>query len=197
MSEYPSQTPTTTRDAKAQAKAEKAYRKAQRPFYKKKRFIIPVLLVLLIIVIAVASGGGDSSNTSSTGGSSSGGSSASKAAAAPAAGPTFGEAQNGDKMTVTLKQVTPCKAGKPSCTVSLTFKNETNTVQDELIDRSDAVLIDEQDRRFEAPSAFDGATVQPGGTKKVNIEFTDLPSDFKPKAVEVDSAGAQFTVEYK
>src|SRR5215217_4542599 len=54
--------PNTARDARAQAKAEKAYRKAQRPWYKKKRFIIPVLLVLLIIVIAATSGGSDNSN---------------------------------------------------------------------------------------------------------------------------------------
>lgn len=32
-------------DPKAQAKADKAYRKAQRPFYKKKRFIIPAALL--------------------------------------------------------------------------------------------------------------------------------------------------------
>lgn len=31
---------TDPKNAKAQAKAEKAYRKASRPFYKKKRFIL-------------------------------------------------------------------------------------------------------------------------------------------------------------
>jgi hypothetical protein len=192
MSEY---TPQTPRDARAQAKAEKAYRKAQRPFYKKKRFIFPVALVLLIIIGGALGGGSDSGNN--TAAVSSGGSSSSSSSEAPAeAAAAFGKAQNGDKMTVTVAQVTPCKKGKPSCTVSLTFKNETNEVQDEFIDRSDVVLVDAQDRRFEAPTAFDGATVQPGGTKRVRIEFTDLPGDFEPKAVEVDSAGAQFTVAY-
>lgn len=49
----------TARDAKAQAHAEKAYRKAQRPFYKKKRFIIPAVLAV-IVIISVATRGGSS-----------------------------------------------------------------------------------------------------------------------------------------
>src|SRR3954468_18628018 len=64
------------KSAKAQAKAEKAYRKASRPFYKKKRFILLAIIVLIvIIVIATNSGGGSSpsSSSASEGGSSSGG----------------------------------------------------------------------------------------------------------------------------
>jgi hypothetical protein len=45
---------------KAHAKAAKAYAKASRPWYKKKRFLIPLALVVLIIIIAAtSSGGGD------------------------------------------------------------------------------------------------------------------------------------------
>lgn len=51
------QPPESFREAKAQVKAEKAYAKALRPWYKKKRFIIP--LVFGIIIIAIASTGGD------------------------------------------------------------------------------------------------------------------------------------------
>jgi hypothetical protein len=66
------------KSAKAQAKAEKAYRKASRPFYKKKRFILlAVIALIVIIVIASNSGGGSgSSSSSSDGGSSSSGDSA-------------------------------------------------------------------------------------------------------------------------
>jgi len=67
---------TDPKSAKAQAKAEKAYRKASRPFYKKKRFILLAVIVLIaIIVIATKSGGGSSPSSSlaSDGGSSSGG----------------------------------------------------------------------------------------------------------------------------
>ena len=55
------------KDAKAQAKADKAYKKASRPWFKKKRFWLLGILVLGGISSAVSGGGGDSS---STGGSS-------------------------------------------------------------------------------------------------------------------------------
>lgn len=48
-----------SRDVKADAAADKARRKALRPWYKKKRFAIPIGLFLLFVLIAVASGGGD------------------------------------------------------------------------------------------------------------------------------------------
>ena len=48
----------------ADAKAEKAYAKASRPWFKKKRFILPLGLVALIVIFAGTSGGGD--NTTAT-----------------------------------------------------------------------------------------------------------------------------------
>lgn len=55
------QPPADPRDARARAKADKAYEKARRPWYKKKRFLLPLLLLALIIVIAAVttSGGGN------------------------------------------------------------------------------------------------------------------------------------------
>lgn len=44
--------------AKAEAAAEKARAKASRPWYKKKRFLIP-LAIMALAVVAVASGGGE------------------------------------------------------------------------------------------------------------------------------------------
>jgi len=44
---------------KAAAKAAKAYAKATRPWYKKKRFVIPIALVVLIVLISALNGGGD------------------------------------------------------------------------------------------------------------------------------------------
>lgn len=57
-------TPTepSYKDAKAQAKAAKAYAKAQRPFYKKKRVILPAA-ILAVVAVAAASGGGESNGT--------------------------------------------------------------------------------------------------------------------------------------
>ena len=49
------------RNPKAEAKAAKAYAKAMRPWYKKKRFIVPLGLVTLTIAGTAMSGGSDNS----------------------------------------------------------------------------------------------------------------------------------------
>ncbi len=54
------------RNAKAEAKAAKAYAKAERPWYKKKRFIIPLGLILLTIVVSAGSSGGGNDNNRAT-----------------------------------------------------------------------------------------------------------------------------------
>jgi hypothetical protein len=59
------------RDAKAEAKAAKAYAKAQRPWYKKKRWILSIGMILLIVVAGGSSSGGGSKSASGGGGSSS------------------------------------------------------------------------------------------------------------------------------
>jgi hypothetical protein len=58
--------PRNHKDAKAAAKAAKAYAKAQRPWYKKKRFIFS-LGAALLIVVAVATSGGESATGDSAG----------------------------------------------------------------------------------------------------------------------------------
>lgn len=53
---------------KAQAAADKAYRKASRPWFKKKRFILPlILLVIFLISTAANSGKQDAATTSPAG----------------------------------------------------------------------------------------------------------------------------------
>lgn len=54
--------------AKAQAKAAKAHAKALRPWYKKKRVIIPLVIVVIGIISAVAGGGSDSGSDSASSG---------------------------------------------------------------------------------------------------------------------------------
>lgn len=58
--------PPSAREARANAKAEKARAKALRPWYKKKRFLIPLGLVLVLVIVAVAGGGGDEDEGSET-----------------------------------------------------------------------------------------------------------------------------------
>jgi hypothetical protein len=64
--QHPSDSP---RNPKAEAKAAKAYAKAMRPWYKKKRVIIPAGLVALMIAVSAGSGGGTGSGGASSGGS--------------------------------------------------------------------------------------------------------------------------------
>lgn len=45
------------KEARAQAKAAKAHAKALRPWFKKKRFLIPLILVAIAVIAAVAGGG--------------------------------------------------------------------------------------------------------------------------------------------
>ena len=58
MEGQPGGQPPDRRDAKAQAAADKAYAKSRRPWWKKKRFIIPLGLVLIAIIASAGSGGG-------------------------------------------------------------------------------------------------------------------------------------------
>jgi predicted 3-demethylubiquinone-9 3-methyltransferase (glyoxalase superfamily) len=57
----------TTKEAKARAKADKAYAKATRPWYKKKRFMIPLAFVVLMGIAAGASGGDGTSGSADSG----------------------------------------------------------------------------------------------------------------------------------
>lgn len=59
MSEF--NQPTDARGAKAEAKAAKARAKAMRPWFKKKRFILPLAFVALIAIAAAGSSGSDES----------------------------------------------------------------------------------------------------------------------------------------
>lgn len=64
------QPPNGPRDAKAELRAAKAYSKAQRPWYKKKRWILSLGVILLIVAVSASSGGGGTSgDTNATSGS--------------------------------------------------------------------------------------------------------------------------------
>jgi hypothetical protein len=59
-----SQTNDTPKDDKAQAAADKAYKKASRPWFKKKRFWL-IGIIAIAIISSVAGGGGDDTSGSS------------------------------------------------------------------------------------------------------------------------------------
>lgn len=53
-------------DPKADAKAAQAYAKAQRPWFKKKRFIIPIAIVVIVVLMQLAGGEDSSPSDNST-----------------------------------------------------------------------------------------------------------------------------------
>jgi hypothetical protein len=57
---------SSPKEAKAQAKAAKAYSKATRPWFKKKRIILPLALIVVIGISVAAKGGGDKGTSDST-----------------------------------------------------------------------------------------------------------------------------------
>lgn len=105
-------------DPRAQAKADKAYRKALRPFYKKKRFIFPALFVLLIVVIAVSSGSKTGSTTAS----------APAAASIPASSkaPVTAELSDAAKNVAVTKCDVQSLGGTSIATVGYTINNPTS-----------------------------------------------------------------------
>lgn len=54
--------PDAQRDGKAQAAADKAYRRASRPWFKKKRFLFPLIIVVLMIISGISNAGKDDSS---------------------------------------------------------------------------------------------------------------------------------------
>ena len=55
--------PLSPEQAAAQARAAKAYAKAQRPWFKKKRFVVPIGAVALMTVVGIGGGGSESTAT--------------------------------------------------------------------------------------------------------------------------------------
>lgn len=55
--------PQSYADAKAQAKAAKAYAKANRPWYRKKRWWFLAVVVVIVIIIIASNSGGDDGGT--------------------------------------------------------------------------------------------------------------------------------------
>jgi hypothetical protein len=188
------------KSAKAQAKAEKAYRKASRPWFKKKRFILlaVVVLIILIVVISTSGGGNSSSSSSSGGGSASGGGSSS--GSAKAAGLNQPVKDGKFQFTVTGEDCTKSTLGNPPltkkaqgtfCVVSVTVQNIGNQAQ--LLDASSQYAYDSAGHKFSADSSaamYMGDTntflnqINPGNTVQGQIAY-DVPTGTKLTKLEL------------
>jgi hypothetical protein len=190
------------KSAKAQAKAEKAYRKASRPFYKKKRFILLAIIALIVIIVVATSGGNDngSSTSSSDGDTSSTGGGSSENAVGLNQAARDGKfeftvtGQDCSKNTIGTSPLSKTAQGT-FCVVSLTVKNIGNEAQ--LLDASSQKALDAAGKEYSADSSAamymgdtntflnqlnPGSTVTgqiaydvPVGTKLTKLELHDSP----------------------
>lgn len=185
------------KEARAEAKAAAARAKELRPWYKKKRFIIPGVIVLLIIIIVAANSGGDKTTdktaTSDTG-----------EKAAKVAG--LNEPARDGKFEFVVKGIECGKArvgsanfGKDAqgqfCFVSIKVTNIGNEPQSLFGDNQK--LFDTQGREFSADSVASiyveeskaiYEEINPGNSLEGIIVY-DIPKDATPDKVELhDSA---------
>lgn len=178
--------------AKAQAKAEKAYRKAMRPWFKKKRFIIPLALVAVVVLSMAFGRGGDSGNTGASKAASAGQDAQQSAA-------KIGTPVRDGKFEFTVDKVENRGAKMGTGPLATTAQGkyvlvlvDVKNIGDEpaMLDASSQTLYDAQGRKFQAVTEF-GALPDAGKVFLKNINpgntVTDAPLLFDvPKDVTLD-----------
>lgn len=189
------------RDAKADVKAEKARAKALRPWYKKKRFMIPLVLVVLGVIASLGGGPPDPSGGDN---SASGGGNEDSVETVDGARTSAGlnqPVQDGKfEFTVRGIQCGQTRVGNQFlskeaqgqyCVVSLKIENIGNEAQTMVGDAQK--LIDSQGREFssdsEAAIYSDQSKVwleqiNPGNSVDGQLYF-DVPKDAQPVRVEL------------
>ncbi|WP_138732068.1 DUF4352 domain-containing protein [Modestobacter excelsi] len=194
------------KDAKAQAKAAKAYQKASRPWFKKKRFILLLILVVIVgIIIANMSGSSSSSTSSSSsgsgstsdGGSSADGGSSSDSGEAQAAGLNQAVKDGKFEFTVTGQDCSQTTIGASQyaqstaqgvyCIVSLHVTNIGDEAQ--YFDASSQKAFDAQQKQYSADS---GAAIYLGDANSF-LEQLNPGSAVDGQLVYDVPAGTQLT----
>lgn len=189
----------TPQDARARAKADKAYRKAMRPWFKKKRFIIPAILIVLIALGAALGGGnGNSADTATT---SAGAPGKQQAADPAAAGIGTAVRDGGFEFTVTKVQDRGAKIGSGALaetaqgkfiSVQVDVKNIGN--EPKMLDASSQKLTDTQGRQFNTSHAFGALpdaskvfleNINPGNSVNDAPLLFDVPKDVKIDSIEL------------
>lgn len=204
------ETATTKADAKADAKAEKARAKAMRPWYKKKRWIIPLIVVVLVFLIIATSGGGDGGGDadlaaddtsedadagSDDGGEGGGGSEPERAA--------VGEPAVDGQFTFTVTDQLDCghdTIGEEGLEEDaqgqwciLTAEVENTGDEPRSLSASAQLLYDSEGREFQASSPMGADSpvyerINPGNSVEGDF-FFDVPDDFEAAYAELhDSA---------
>lgn len=177
------------KQGRADAAAEKAKKKALRPWYKKKRVIIPAILVVFLVIGMASAGSGTEDGASTTASSSE--SSEEKAKTAG-----IGETVKSGSFAFTVKGI---ECGKTSvgdqfiteeaqgqyCMLDVTAKNVGDEAK--YLNADSQYLYDDQGREFSADSVATGYVnpdsttffleeINPGNSVSGKIAF-DVPKD--------------------
>lgn len=145
--------PPAGADPRAAAKAAKAYAKASRPWFKKKRFVIPLALVAIGVVTQVGGGGGDDASTTASDTSTT--EAAQPSQAPEAAEPTDAAAEDA---APPASSAPPAKAPEPKA----------------IAVEAGAIIKEFEDNELAADSKYDGKTVKVTGVvDKVDTDFLD------------------------
>lgn len=189
--------------AQAEAKAAAAKAKALRPWFKKKRFIVPLALVVVIGISNAMNGGtndevaSDSSSQTETSGSGE-----SEETTAEASVPGIGSAVVAGNFTFTVTAL-ECgisgvgtdsfgqKAQGEYCKINLTVENTGNEA--DYFSASNQKVLDSEGREFEADTGamiyleegddvWLGADINPGNSAEVAILY-DMPVGVAPVTI--------------
>lgn len=202
----------TAQEAKAEAKAAKAKAKAMRPWYQKKRFIVPIAIVVLGAASSALNGGGDeSSSTSPT-------PSASEVEESSAADSATEEAQESESdvdggigdvvsegnfsfvvnsvecgITYVGSDLLGEEAQGQFCKIAISVENTGNEA--EYFSADSQLVYDDQGREFEADTGamiyldegddvWIGSDINPGNAIDASLLF-DLPEGVEPVQIRL------------
>ncbi|MFM1954841.1 MAG: hypothetical protein RL118_1032 [Actinomycetota bacterium] len=198
------------KEAKANAKAEKARAKAMRPWFKKKRFILPLAIVAIAIISSASNAG--NSGSSSTDSSSNADSSNTEAAAMATIGDTV---TDGDFSFVVTKmkcgvssyggEYANVKAQGQYCQFNVEVTNNGNDAQ--YFSGDDQLLFSADGKEYESDSSAaiyaDSSNtwldeINPGNTLKGLVIF-DVPEGIELSHLELHdsmfSSGVEVSVK--
>lgn len=186
----------TPQDARAQAKAEKAYRKALRPWFKKKRFVIPLVLVVLIALGSQLGGGSDA-------GTGTGAAQSNSADSAAQSDARIGTPVRDGKFEFTVDKVenagSTIGTGPLAATAQgkyVLVRVDVKNIGDEpaMLDATSQTLFDSQGRKFQAVTEFGALpdaqkvfleNINPGNTVSDAPLLFDVPKDAAIDRIEL------------
>lgn len=191
------------KSAKAEAKAAAAKAKALRPWFKKKRFVVPLVLVALIAISNGMNGGGsDEVASESTSQVDDSGAASTEETTTEESVPGIGTAVESGNFTFTVTAL-ECgiagvgtdsfgqKAQGEYCKINLTVENTGKEA--DYFSASNQKVLDAEGREFEADTGamiyleegddvWLGADINPGNSAEVAILY-DMPQGVAPVSI--------------